>query len=598
MCFLAVIFLLISLPMLASSPQVPDGAELVMTALHGGVLHPPGFPLQSWVDRAVIGLSQTAQTHFNLTPAWVLSALSLLFFSGAIFFLGLTLRRLGVTLGGACFGVICFAFFAPTWQLAVQPEKYALLFLLMAAFSYFALNPLVDDRYDARVVLLGVLFGLIYSQHVVGLVALPLVLETARQIPKHKRLRAAIIFAGTSITIALCFYLSLFMLTQPETWPDWGKLHSLRDLLKLALREDLGFFSVDPNERTGTRAIEIAYVYLMMTFSYGLLLVPLGLWLARRKIQTNIKTAAWAMALIASIGFIIKAKSGGYPEVVIACLERFVPLPMFFLSFVFSLTWDSLFDRDLRQWRWVAPCVFTVVALVLGVRGRRIADASTDGTLDFYSRALGPLLPANAVYVGGNDLEYFYGAQTANERRFPLIGEYDWYRERVMPRLESRFEFSKPYLEGSFQFENVKKAYRLGLPVYSTDKYFFEPDGPPPTRRGLFWVLDPRKDVDQSHESVRAALSLCSSLKTLSFDPPKKGHLYSKFLWQIIALSFMDTSDELKHSQSSQGNSGENSRAEQLANVANTLGTFSSAAKIKASCEALETQPLKHAYFK
>ena len=48
------LLLLLTLPFsvwLSSYPQNPDGAELLMTAIHGGVLHPPGFPLQSWINR-------------------------------------------------------------------------------------------------------------------------------------------------------------------------------------------------------------------------------------------------------------------------------------------------------------------------------------------------------------------------------------------------------------------------------------------------------------------------------------------------------------------------------------------------------------------
>ena len=38
------------IPLLAGGPLNPDGGELVLTASNGGVLHPPGFPTQSWVN--------------------------------------------------------------------------------------------------------------------------------------------------------------------------------------------------------------------------------------------------------------------------------------------------------------------------------------------------------------------------------------------------------------------------------------------------------------------------------------------------------------------------------------------------------------------
>src|SRR6266446_2934856 len=43
-------------PTLARTPQNGDGAELILTASRGGVPHPPGFPLQAWLDRALAAL--------------------------------------------------------------------------------------------------------------------------------------------------------------------------------------------------------------------------------------------------------------------------------------------------------------------------------------------------------------------------------------------------------------------------------------------------------------------------------------------------------------------------------------------------------------
>jgi hypothetical protein len=602
LALLALSFVLGSFSMLATSPQNPDGAEMVLTAVQGGVLHPPGYPLQSWLDRAVMEIGATTfvagpDLAQIATPTWLLSLQSLVCFSGALFFLGLALLELGAELGGACFGVVCFALYPPAWQLAVQPEKYALMFLLIAAFAFFAtsVNRLAQSWF-LKTIALAVLFGLIMGQHIVGLVALPLLLVFGSEISRRRRFWAGLVFAIVAVMVSGGLYLSLLSLTREGVWPDWGKLHSVSDVLAHVSRRDLGLFTVDPNQRDGIRAITIAFSDLWSTFSVALFFLPVGIWAAWSRTQ-NKKGVAWGLALAASIIFVIKAQSGGYPEVAVTWLERYTAVPMFFLSGVFALGWDQVvrltakMTRSSKMVRCGSPIAIAALAAVLALRGQSTADASTDATLDLYSRALAEVLPESAVYIGGcNDLEYFYGAAigatystsgglfVGANRRFPICGEYEWYRKQVIPLLEPRLSVVSPFHKGLFEFESAQKAFATGFPVYSTNLELLEGIGPKPVRRGLLWMIDPEKSADSGAKTLEATVSLCSLLKELTFDPPKKGHYYSQFLWQQIALAFKDASEELAQDHAV-------SEAKKTEEIAYVVLRSSQASVIRSSCQ-------------
>lgn len=57
--------------MLSKAPQNPDGAETIMAAQSGGVLHSPDYPIQAWLNRVFIRLPME-------DPATRLALLSLL----------------------------------------------------------------------------------------------------------------------------------------------------------------------------------------------------------------------------------------------------------------------------------------------------------------------------------------------------------------------------------------------------------------------------------------------------------------------------------------------------------------------------------------
>src|SRR6185369_1709091 len=109
--WIAAAVLLMLAPTLAHTPQSGDGAEIVTAALRGGVLHPTGFPLQAWLDRALAQMP-------GLPVALAISALGLVAHAAAAGLVAETLRTIGVGPAGRLWGAAAFALLPSLWAVA------------------------------------------------------------------------------------------------------------------------------------------------------------------------------------------------------------------------------------------------------------------------------------------------------------------------------------------------------------------------------------------------------------------------------------------------------------------------------------------------
>ena len=116
---IATLVWLITVPTWAISPQSGDAAEQIMTAIQGGVLHPPGFPLQAVLNRLFVLLP------FG-TPAYRISFLDSLGLALMAFALLEILRRLGCDRASRIAGMAAAVFFPIFWFLGVHPEVFSL----------------------------------------------------------------------------------------------------------------------------------------------------------------------------------------------------------------------------------------------------------------------------------------------------------------------------------------------------------------------------------------------------------------------------------------------------------------------------------------
>ena len=239
---IAALIWLVTIPTWAISPQSGDAAEQVMTALQGGVLHPPGFPLQSWLNRLFVLLP------FG-TPAYRISFLDSLAYACLAFALLEILRRLGCDRASRITGTAAAVFFPILWYLGVHPEVFSIAFAAVALLLLQAVALSLRENAKTRssdAFLLGVGVALAWSQHTITVVAFPACLCSAYHVLRDPKTRLKH-FAILSVSFLVPFfglYASLIFMGRHAIWPNWGPPQDLIRVLRHLLRSDYGSFTL------------------------------------------------------------------------------------------------------------------------------------------------------------------------------------------------------------------------------------------------------------------------------------------------------------------------------------------------------------------
>ena len=575
-------------PTLARSAQSGDGVELVRVALGGGVPHPTGFPLQAWIDRAVVLLPL-------VTPAFRLALLDLAAHAATVFVGAEILRRLGVGFTGRAAFAVGFAAFPPVWELAVVPEVFPIAHLLIAALLLQLV--VVSRRTAAEVgvrdaVALGTLVGLAAAQHPITLEAAPIFLTTAYLVMRERRGRGTRLaaMAGPFLAIVLGMFASLPHLRSSSVWPDWGDLSGPRGVVEHALRTEYGSLSLSGDEagRTisgiGTFGRDLVrYAALTVVFA------AIGsAALARDRARRLVAIGLGGM-LVAGLSVLLRARMP-------AELLAMGYLPKLDGPTVFALAVLAGIGVDAARRCAVRPpvrrlCDLTVAACAVGslLNGWSAADASRDDTLDLVATGIGGELPRNAVYLAENDVESFLGAATPGGTRFPLVVgllPQPWYVDTVAPRVEPRVKLSDRAQPTPGTI--VGEALSEGLSVASTNEKILEVPGHHPTLEGLLYVEDGRNDPPLSTETVRAAVALCPVVDALP-ALPADGHVFSRHFFHRFSRAYEGAALYLE-------SEGETAPAAAARDVEHALDRGDDRSAWIASCDRLtrETESVPH----
>jgi hypothetical protein len=539
---LAVLIAVLNVPLLGGSPQNPDGAEMILAAAPGGgVLHPPGFPLQSWLDRVVIHLPVG-------NPALRLSLLSWLAHSAAAAVLGWVLLALGYGRSALWFGVAVFAFSQATWSLAVQPEKYALTELLLAlallqAVRFCARRPQLSTV-DALAC--GSLVGLCLAQHTITVFYAPAFLVSAYCLlgsakGRVVRLTAA---AGACALVGAGLYLSLLLESRGATWPDWGKIATVHDVVNHVQRAD--FHIVQPiDKRVAIRGLRVLGSQAFGTWSVACLLPALGvvgLWRSGRRRELFAIGGSFAGA----IGFLYLVQFGTAGWVAWTYLERYTVVALVAGAVLAAAGLELLLSFTPARWKWLVRLAAAGSVVVAVCFGWAAADARRDPTLDVFRTGLQISIDDDDVWVAATDIELFYGIPSAGGSRFPIIAGYAW-TPRALRTLEPRLANGPMYRD-----ELVRMAYRRGLRVVGVTPDSLSASPGPVRSRGLVWVTDPAPGPASGLDPARRAGRLCDAIRMLR-PLPKAGHFYSRYLWQWFPAAYEGAAQALEELGDAQG---------------------------------------------
>ena len=557
----ALSFFIISFPLLAISPQNEDGAEIVSTALQGGLLHSPGSPLQSWLDRIIVSFPGS-------NAVWKLSLLSLLVHCTAVFLMGEISKFLKLGLASAFFAVSVYAFFPSLWYLGVQPEKYALigLFMVLGIYEYLRLKNLSADQMNGKEALrLGALGGLALCQHPLVVMVCPFfLLSVLVQLnnPVKKAMRVICVIAGLLVTTFIG-YISLLILAKGSIWPNWGAISTIEDLVKFVFRGDFhNFAPLDLSTSMFREAgvLQLLSKDLVENFGFlGLSLPLVGLFFV---IMRKKDRAFWAAALgtiVIALIVLLRVRISPDPLLTLSSAQRYQYPVVLCLALMGALGIEYLIEWLPRKVAPLARLLTPVIVIPLFFFNYTKCDAAKDLTADIFRHAVEASLPSDAIYLAGTHLEMFYGIHEADKLRFPIHLGLGWYFDRdviyqIEPRLRVFYKKASGVpdvgIHGGPQEELyislLRGAYEAGLllmssrrnelaQVASTDKI---------KKYGILFYIT--KNEHREFDELSAARRICRTLFTAPAHFVAQGHYHSLYLMQWFPTVFEASSASLK----------------------------------------------------
>jgi len=518
---LAVASLLLALltTMLALTPQNGDGAEVVMTAIHGGVMHPPGFPLLAWLTRLAVKLPLG-------NPVERIAFLNSSFHAATLFLLLETFRHIGVRFLPGLTASLAYAFFPSVWYLSTQTEVFSLAYFLMALLTWYAVVRFKENPCPVRLVSaigLGIIAGLGLAQHPVVATGVGSFLFAWNGLRRSAgRILSPSIwvpFVVVAIVVSGAYW-SLLALRTSNTWPDWGQLRDMADVIRHATRAEYGVFTLSSIEGVrSARGISVMGHHLLRHWN----LLLLALFVAPRR---GWVWMLWINSLLAC-AFLILAKVPDNGALAWAALERFEGTLLLPATLLLGLGLDRFRNHALHA---------TGLAIVLlgAVLSYSSANSRTDDTMSVYRHSLADSLPPQAVYVAAQDLEIFNGVPTRQgSTRFPIsagLFEFPWYHAGILPTIEPSVD-ARSHATLRQLIADIVHDRRS---VYTTEPQIY--DNPPMacSRDGLFFVASLDPPSRSPIASLRRVKRLCSSARQLNSLPPR-GHNYSRLLYYEYA---------------------------------------------------------------
>lgn len=543
---------------LPSAPQTPDGAEIISTALYGGVAHPPGFPLQAWINRFVIYL-------FPVFPIKALAILSLAYTVLTLFTFSQTLLLLKIRKLYVYFLIPLYLYYPVVFGQAVQVEKYSILLLLMNLIIFQALKCLTSDekKIKKRIFLLSIITGFLFSQHYTSIIFLPYYAFILIFIFKKKSFKTSRWSLVQSVLISLgvpiFFYLSLPFLRTEAVWPDWGNIVGVKGVIKYFFAFDHGDHRVLNNtlDLKTSLGITIPNVInpinifiddILRYFHITLFFALFGFVQLLKKEKTfflvHLYSLLLAVILFSLFNPVTSLSSLGYME-----RHTVIIVTYFFIFYSYGINELAL----IKKWplkRFLALVLLLTLSFNLFFNFNRFS-AYNNNIFNIYRNFIARYIPDSAIFITLDDFIGFSGIPTSNAKvRYPInhLFNYKWYSQHVALSLEPRLATALSELEKQNSwnlYQLIQKLYDQGFLILTTTPEIFKETKATIEQRGLVWGISKNTKSQFTFFSIKAGLELCEMLNFQDSKVPLEGHYFTMTILQKFPAVFYAMSSYL-----------------------------------------------------
>jgi hypothetical protein len=412
-----------------------DSGDLVTASVTGGVPHPPGYPLYTFIGWLVTRLP-------ILTPAWrigFLSNVSHVVTLGFIYKIVYSLTRNKRAALFACLTLLGNYLF---FLYSVTPEVFALLDLFVVVLSYCVLRFIQTKQ--ARYLSIGAfVFGLSLSHHQMILFLIPaivLVLWRMRRIIKQyiHDFRFTVKLMGF-VCLGLFAYIYIPFAAHGNSVINWDHAVNVTNFIRLITRDDYGTFvtgsPIGPEIIHRVLNMKVYIYYIMIDFSFfGILLILLGGYQTLRKNRSFGLYIILAIILLGPL-FLFYASFPILSRFSLGTYERFLLPSYVLLSVIVGMGYTAVIDLAERfslkmhvRKKFRSLLVITVSLIIfiyplafIGISLWRFWGLPNDSTGNNLGRDILASVPKHSLLLLTNDTPLF----TTQYIRYALLERTD-----------------------------------------------------------------------------------------------------------------------------------------------------------------------------
>lgn len=524
---------------------------MVATAVHGGVLHPSGMPLQAWVNRAAVSVSPAS-------PVWTLSFVSWLGAVATLIGLFWILNRLGVGVFESTLALVAYLYIPTVALMAAIPEKYSWLSATQVLFLATLLAYSERPRPSLlAAIFIGLTLGLALAQHSALVVLVPPFLYVmARPFVRERSRDACWAFLSAGLTALIVtggFYVSLLWLRAGRPWPDWGQLETLSDVWAHAVRRDYGYVQLFDSSAPGsTQALALRILLRdLVSWNGAFIFIFIGFFAILRTRPGRFLGGLLAMILIPSFAILLSSAMPTLDFDLVRAYQERYPLLVWPILTLFWGVGLSFVVKDRPKWRVPMRAVATVALVFFAVSTWRSQAHVRNNLADLYRDQVRFELDDFNIFWTSSDYFTFLGVPSGEGTLFPvknLIG-LNWYAEKVLPQISPAvarlFHESRPSDMASL----VRSAVREGFKMVMTEATLVlsEKDLMAQAEQtGVLWTFSSANTALYTKKIVANTLHLCSLFERATTSLPAEGLYFSREFLRQFRYAFMSAGDYLQ----------------------------------------------------
>lgn len=263
-----------------------DTGEFLSVASTGGVAHPPGYPLYSFLVWIIYALTKNAW-FINISSA----------FFGALTVV--TAYRITQLLtkkdASALFSALALGTYEVFWFYSLVAQIH-IFYVFVESLILYSLLIAVKKKTKKSFYITSLLLGIGVATHQVTAFLLPACFYTLYIVRKHIALKTIAICVPISL-LGLLSYLYVVIASSNNPAVNWGVVHDLQSLLRLFLRFDYGIFLLSKAESPAPFIYSTFVFYCIDLFTKSWFLVPFAA-ISLAAIKKNISYRILLLAFI------------------------------------------------------------------------------------------------------------------------------------------------------------------------------------------------------------------------------------------------------------------------------------------------------------